>query len=372
MAFPTGWNRKCSLTIDHTKVSADQSNLPVLFTVGNLPSEMFDADGSYPANSDGGDIRFSSDSAGVTQLPVEVVAFTSNNNPALGTGEIWVKVTSVSSTVNTVVYVWYNNSSATMPAVTDTYGRNAVWSNSFLLVWHGNGTTTLTDATGNGHTGTEFGTGSTEEDGKIGKCQNTTTYFYNSGFASNSFANPSTITVEVWQSITYYDIQRGLVGGGTGGNNCDFVLWGNGDDDQFKVYGDSNITSFNTGVFYTPSSDWGHITVSYDNASTTIKSYGNGAYVAQDTSWSRDITQNRYAWKQSVDGFDTGWPGRIDEHRVSSVVRSASWISTSYNSQDSPSTFITVGTPVPASSAKWPLLQMRNELAYPTGTTGLR
>jgi len=348
MAFPVGWGRKCALTIDKTKVPGDLSNFPVPFTVENLPSEMFDADGSYPANSDGSDIRFSSDSAGATELPVEVVSFTRNNDPALGTAEIHVKVTSVSSSTNTIIYVWYNNSSASMPAVTDTYGRNAVWSNSFTLVWHGNGTTTLTDSTGNGHTGTEFGTGSTEENGKIGKCQNTTSS-PSSGFASDAFALSASITVDVWQSVTYEDTWRGLIGAAANsnpGSNNNFLIRGNGNTDEFDVFGASNSSYFQTGVFYTCSAGWGHLSVTYDNASTTVKSYGNGTYVAQNTSWSRNITGNNWTWKQSPQGFDSGWPGRIDEHRISSVVRTSQWIGASYNSQNSPSTFASAGTPV--------------------------
>ena len=147
MAFPTGWGRRCSLTVDHTKVISDQSDFPVLFTVANLPSEMFDADGSYPALSGGGDIRFSSDSAGATQLSCEVVSFTINNDPALGTAEIWVK-TSISSSVDTVIYVWYNKAGETQPAVDAAYGRNSVWS-AFKFVCHMDGVTDSSGVFGN-------------------------------------------------------------------------------------------------------------------------------------------------------------------------------------------------------------------------------
>jgi len=44
MAFPTGWNKKHKIKIDHTKVSgsANLTNFPVLFTEANFLSEAFD------------------------------------------------------------------------------------------------------------------------------------------------------------------------------------------------------------------------------------------------------------------------------------------------------------------------------------------
>jgi hypothetical protein len=66
----SGWGRKAALTISATKVDADLTNWTLVLTKDTLPSEMFDADGSYPALNGGGDIRFSSDAAGETQACV--------------------------------------------------------------------------------------------------------------------------------------------------------------------------------------------------------------------------------------------------------------------------------------------------------------
>ena len=171
MAFPTGWNRKAPLVIQNGQVSGSGShtNFPVLLTEDNFPSEIFDADGSNPAQNGGGDLRFSSDSAGTTQLPVEVVSFVTDNDPANGTAEIWVKVASVSTSADTTIYVWYNTAGTeSQPAVTDTYGRNAVWSD-YQAVYHldddpSGSAPQLLDSTGNGYNGTVAGTGWTSGD----------------------------------------------------------------------------------------------------------------------------------------------------------------------------------------------------------------
>ena len=141
--------RRCALVVG--TVTGTHANMPLLLTEACLPSEMFDADGTFPAQSGGGDIRFSSDQAGTTALPCEIVLFTTDNNPALGTARIWVKVPSVAT--GTTFYVWYNTvATDSQPAVGASNGRNAVWS-GYALVSHG---LTGSDSTGN-HTLTPTG-----------------------------------------------------------------------------------------------------------------------------------------------------------------------------------------------------------------------
>jgi len=154
MAFPTGWNRKCELVIQASQVSSALTDFPLLLTADTLPSEMFDADGSNPAQNGGGDIRFSSDSAGASPLPCEVVSFVTDNDPANGAAEIWVKVPNVYASSDTPIYVWYNTSNAvSQPDATDPYGRDSVWGD-YDVVMHMAGN--AADSTGN-HTPTVSG-----------------------------------------------------------------------------------------------------------------------------------------------------------------------------------------------------------------------
>ena len=116
MPFPYGWGRRCKLTIDHLEVSENQSNFPWLLHHDNLPSEMFDADGLHPALNGGGDVRFSSDRYGYNRLSIEVKTFITDNNPDNGVAEIWVKIPSVSTSIDTDIWVWYNKSGESQPA----------------------------------------------------------------------------------------------------------------------------------------------------------------------------------------------------------------------------------------------------------------
>jgi len=87
-----------------------------------------------------------------------------------GTGKSYLLVRFYCATKNTIgvantsVYLWCGNSNATLPAVTDTYGRNNVYNavaNPYLANWSLDESTTgdsATDSTGNGWLGTSGGT----------------------------------------------------------------------------------------------------------------------------------------------------------------------------------------------------------------------
>ena len=106
MAFPTGWGRKQKITIDNTKVSGSSAltNFPALITLDHLDAEVVDA-GSNSALNGGGDVRFSSDAAGTTQLPCEVVSFVTNATAGSRKCQVWVKIPSVSYNADTDIYI---------------------------------------------------------------------------------------------------------------------------------------------------------------------------------------------------------------------------------------------------------------------------
>ena len=142
-----GFTRLGSLTAP--SVTGSASDLPTLVKYEDFTSTMLAS-----LDSGGGDLRFSSDEAGTTQLACEVVTFTK------ATGDVvWVKVPSVAT--GALIYVWGNNTGATQPAVGAAFGRNAVWVD-YEAVIHANETGTagvFADSTGNGY-GTTLTTGS--------------------------------------------------------------------------------------------------------------------------------------------------------------------------------------------------------------------
>lgn len=161
--FPDAWGWKSSITIDNTKVggTANLTDFPLLITDNDLPADMLDADGTDPAQSDGGDIRFTTDSNGTNEIPCEIVLWNLNDNPALSTAVIWVKVPTVDYNDDTTIYIWWGTDK-TEKQYPDGHPLHyyTVWED-YEFVWHNSatnfGTGSETDATGKhvfGKTGT--------------------------------------------------------------------------------------------------------------------------------------------------------------------------------------------------------------------------
>ncbi len=97
----------------------------------------------------GGDVRICESSDGTNQLPVEVVSLDNSAETCV----IWTRKPSYDGTGS--LYLFIGKAGETQPAVTDPFGRNAVWVD-YLAVLHLNDAS-YTDSTGNGRNGTVVG-----------------------------------------------------------------------------------------------------------------------------------------------------------------------------------------------------------------------
>ena len=133
--YNTSWSDRTSITIDHTKVegASNLSNFPVLvsLTDANLATVV---NGGNVGLADATDILFTA-ADGATKLNHEIEQY----NPATGQLIAWVNVPTVSPTTDTIMYLYYGNSSAT-----DQQNKTAVWDSNFEAVWHLPNGTTLT------------------------------------------------------------------------------------------------------------------------------------------------------------------------------------------------------------------------------------
>ena len=155
---------RTKLTIDHTKVSSDRTNFALYVPKTVLPDDMFTV-GSYCCiKSDGGDIRFSTDADGNTQIAQDVVVAVPDATHANAIGSIRVKVPTISSTVDTTIYCFWGNQTYNLLPANDTYGAQKVWDyqagdSDYVAVYHmqeasGN----VVDSTLNGNTCTNYST----------------------------------------------------------------------------------------------------------------------------------------------------------------------------------------------------------------------
>lgn len=388
MAFPDDWNRVCALTIDNTQVDGLLTDFPVRITEDMLPSEMLDSDGTHPAQANGGDIRFTSDEAGTTQLPCEVVEFTTATDPANGTAEIWVKVPSVSSTVDTTIYVWYDSTSGTetQPAVTDTYGRNAVWSD-YIAVYHlaedgTGGSGSIIDSTGNGHNGTPNAvsntTGPTGDTGGAFDFNGSTSYVSipdSDDFALLQSADPDFV-VSCWINsdnetadtngdhiVSKANEWAAVIDNKTSSNGLQAA--------RFNTWGGNSLGLISDSI---PVGSWSYL-VHYLDPGSTISTWVDGAVeVASGTL--TDVSYNDTS-ELVLGAYDTGssygspFDGKIDEVRIrdGNITRiNNAWVDAEYNNQKASSTFITAGTPADAGSTTTTVTPVADSLTITDGT----
>ena len=105
--------------------TTDLIDFPLLINLTNV--ELKDTlNSGHVAQSDGGDIRFTS-ADGITQLDHELEVY----DPTTGTLVAWVRVPVLDHDNDTVVYLYYGNSSAA-----DQWNPAGVWDASFEGVWH--------------------------------------------------------------------------------------------------------------------------------------------------------------------------------------------------------------------------------------------
>jgi hypothetical protein len=167
-----GWANRIELTIDHTKIDADLTNFPVLVHLSES-SGLNKDDVSAVFNelmSDANRKKIAITMSNITtQCYVEISYWSNLEEQAF----LWVKVPSISSTIDTVLYLYYDHTqfdnNTYVGDVNSTPGE-AVWSNGFTGVWHlteiSNGTRgEFKDSTSNHNNG--YGAGGTQNPSRV-------------------------------------------------------------------------------------------------------------------------------------------------------------------------------------------------------------
>ncbi|HUK39073.1 MAG TPA: DUF2341 domain-containing protein, partial [Methanomicrobiales archaeon] len=342
------WRYRKKITLSHALVSGDQVNFPVLVTLTSDP------DISAHARTDGFDLLFTQ-SDGTTKIPFQ------NESYAAGSLVAWVNVPALSSSADTVIYLYYGNTSSTATQQNPT----AVWDSNFLAVWHFTekvgGAGALKDSTSSGNHGTNQGNVFLGTAGQIGNA--VTLDGSNEFISTNNQFNPQapqvfteslwfrtanatprklfgsetrqtgvTLDTEGWDRQMYIGTGGILVGGvfNESGNG------GNGDCVVVKTAG-----AVSDGA-------WHLAAMTFD--SNVEKLYLDGGYIGMNTSGLAEIKPEYFrmgSYKL------TGWPvsngdgffnGTLDEVELSGSVRSAGWLATEYANQKYPTLFSSVGS----------------------------
>ena len=350
----SNWAYRKKITIYHTRVTAAQTSFPVLISLSSDP------DLSSHAMANGNDILFT-DSGGTNKLSHEIENYTSST----GTLAAWVNVPALSSTMDTVLYLYYGN--ATSTSQQDATG--GTWSNGYQGVWHleeaGSGVAgEFRDSTqlgNNGQGGNGTGGDITARiTGKMDYAQkfdgvNDKLTVPAAGPVNNLFASGGTYSAWIYPTTVGTGSEGRIAdkSSGTTGQNGWSLATYSGPPNNALMF--RKGFSGTRGYWTTPAGSitlnaWNYVAVSYNSGSTANNPsiYINGVSQAVTEQQAPAGSSSSDAANILVFGNRIGsawaYNGTMDEVRASNALRSPDWIATEYANQNSPSGFYSVGS----------------------------
>jgi hypothetical protein len=325
------------ITFDPARVSgpSDLSNFPAMIKIASDNDLRVTGSGGYVENTNGYDIIFTADD-GVTQLNHQLEKYVSTT----GAITVWVKIPSLSTSINTYIYMYYGNS-----AIATDQSTTAVW-NNYHGVWHLENNS-FTDNSGNGYTVTNNAT------------TNQSPAFINDGRAlsgtnqwlevASTFPNVTTnFTISGW-IYTTNNAKAGqrIFCDDRNDNNGYALSLGDGGTGRLRFYSRaSNPVILDGPATQIANNTWYYVTAVADITNGRKTIYVNGVQASTATftnAWGAD------AGNASIGGEPAGSPetanrfqGQMDEVRIAKSALSADWLATEYANQNSPTTFYSI------------------------------
>lgn len=332
----SNWVYCKKITIDYTFIAGNLQNFPIL---------VYDTSSYYTdhAQSDGDDFVFVSVD-NTTKYSHEIEYYDSSSGELVA----WVKIPTISSTDDTVLYIYYGN-----PTCNNQQNPDDVWDSNYLHVWHLGDN--LNDSTGL-NDGINYGTRIIP--GKIGNArdfeQSEGDYINLGDMSQPSDSILTTMTWEGWVKPESLDMvftcKYNTQGEDLVSYWVGFDYGGKFHIDAYSAWGSD--TSGLTVNSYSEINQWVYLTSTYNlGGLNELNMYINGDEVAfsydtrtgnfmANTAITDDI--GRYRPEVGTKYAD----GVIDEMRWSKTVRTDDWIKTSYNTMNYPNSFLSVGPEV--------------------------
>jgi hypothetical protein len=325
------WRFRQPITINHASVDATLTDFPVLVKISGTTNPLF-----TKALTTGRDIVFTN-SDGMTKVSHEVESYDS----VAGNLVAWVRIPSLSNTVDTPIYMYYGCTTATTQET--KYGT---WDSSFVMVMHMKETSGLhRDSTSVSNDALSLIV--SQEGAQIGAADGADRFYVNIPGISNEVVSVETKSMSTSAGtislLASEDASHGATRSymyftrstATTGRLMLFDLYG-------TLEAGVSATSAVVTTFLIPVKTWHYYTLSWSGTNYVV--YADGASVNSGTMTALPSIAS-YA-SIGNDGFAPayeGWAGIIDEVRVSSSQRAATWISTESHTLLSPSTFYSLG-----------------------------
>ncbi|MFW9897371.1 MAG: DUF2341 domain-containing protein, partial [Candidatus Thorarchaeota archaeon] len=313
------------ITIDHTKVSgsSDLIDFPLLISI-------YDTDLNETVQANGNDIAFHN---GIEWLDHEIEYFDRNFNATHARLIAWVRIPSLSPSVDTNITMYYGN--ATMGSQENP---SRVWDSNFAGVWHlsEDPSSVIYDSASNNNSGTSIGN-IDQMDGIIDGSLN----FY----GANDYINcGNDVSLDISENITI----EHWIKGNDFSNDPDTLTKGTYEESySVWILNDGRVTlELNNQTFrsntYLSTGVWNYIACTYDGS--TRKIFINGT---EDNSGSYSIPIEIVTGDLTISSNPWSFDGIIDEVRISNVVRSPYWLETQFNNQYNPNSFYSIRTEQP-------------------------
>lgn len=344
--WSSDWLFRRQITIDHTKVAGDLANFPVLVSYA---SSVF----SNHAQPDGDDFVFVYSNGDEHMQLCHEIEYYDNI-----TGELiaWVNVTYLSADEDTTLYLYYGN-----PSCTSQQFPEGVWDSNYVMVQHMDiQGSTIIDSTLNNNDGSLVSNPKNIK-GVIGNAVQFDGVDDVIEVSYNSTLEPLDLTFELWGKITgprsdgaphnYFALKRG----------GDY--WGNNDGHQYSIHGywdydtgtrkfralyerDSSEQQHAVGDSIGTNNTWYHLATTFDETTDIAKFYMNGSLKASESMESEIIWYNEdlgFSWAKDYRAVPHYSNVTVDETRISKIIRSQKWLSTSYKTMSGPSDFLNFG-----------------------------
>lgn len=316
----SGFKYRKKITISRANVTDNLTNFPLLIKIAETSGSATNIGANAMAN--GFDIRFTSADK-TTLLSYERENYSAVNNNA--TGNFWVKVPVISSAADTVIYIYYGKES-----LSDGQNITGVWddggSRYYKGVWHFTNGSLLSGNDSSGYANNATSTsGVLPSSGVIG---NSASFSGNTplsvGYGSSlDIAGP--ITTEAWVNTSINYCKQGIFFSGS------VYAY------QFDLYATyPRFYTFNGGSAYTTGNvtngAWHHIVATNDGSYVSF--YIDGVFTSKLPQIPPTISSGEKLIGRA-DNTLSVLNGKIDELRVSSTARSASWLKFEYSNMTS-------------------------------------
>jgi hypothetical protein len=352
--FNQGWLYRKQITINHSLVAGNLTGFPMMIKITG------DSDLSNHLQPDGDDLIFMDGPGVANQLPHEIEYI----NSTTGDLVVWVNISTLSSTQNTTLYLYYGNS-----AVESCENIHDVWDSHYMMVQHLDETSgTHYDSTIYGNDGTPSGGLNQSAVGTIDGADNFDGIndYIDCGNGYNLDIHDK-ITVSIWaKNDTSGTTNRRILskhGVGTGNYGWmlvrvnDYIHWSISTTGTDWYEGKTTVGSF-------PLNTWIYITATYDGSYLRVFINGvenPGQNLPLAVSGTIHVAPaSTQIGRDGNTGDSSVFDGILDEARISTVIRNASWIRTEYYNQHTPSSFYSIGDEEEQVSGKEYIITLRD------------